>query len=328
MSENLQSVDPKWAQAVAQASAWLALLHDTERTAATDKGAQTWLAESEINKQAFEEVTNAWTRHRNVVRRAAEVKVVIPRERGHRANRLWSAPKVASAVGAITMILAGVALYFPKPAITTEVGEQRTVFLEDGSNIELNTVTRVTVNYGDEERGIELLSGEAMFHVKKGASQPFVLTVGDRKVTAVGTKFLVRWDARRLAVTVFEGKVEVTPLRREGVLSKTLLNSGQRLTFTDGSPKPELDYPVLSRLVAWQSGNVDIDGLPLSEAADEMNRYSRAVQLEVTGPRAPNIRIKGTFKAGDSSRFANAVARAYGLRHTTLANRIVLSDLP
>jgi ferric-dicitrate binding protein FerR (iron transport regulator) len=58
-----------------------------------------------------------------------------------------------------------------------------------------------------------------------------------------------------------------------------------------------------------------------------MNRYSK-VRLEVNGSVAPNIRVDGTFLAGDVKSFVKAIEQAYGVQVKDRGNHIVISDPP
>src|SRR5690606_28626324 len=98
------------------------------------------------------------------------------------------------------------------PVVRTGVGEQRTVTLEDGSRVSLNTATRLSLHFDRGVRRVRLQSGEALFEVARDPGRPFVVESGDRQVRALGTAFIVRRDAGRIAVTLMEGSVEVAPV--------------------------------------------------------------------------------------------------------------------
>src|SRR3546814_10885657 len=91
----------------------------------------------------------------------------------------------------------------------TDLGEQRTERLPDGTRIILNTQTAVAVRYSRQRREIALQHGEAMFEVAHDAARPFVVATGDGSVTALGTRFQVRNEGAGAIVTLLEGSVEV-----------------------------------------------------------------------------------------------------------------------
>src|SRR3546814_11445478 len=72
----------------------------------------------------------------------------------------------------------------PAVAYATDLGEQRTERLPDGTRIILNTQTAVEVRYSRQRREIALQHGEAMFEVAHDAARPFVV---DRKSTRLNS---------------------------------------------------------------------------------------------------------------------------------------------
>src|SRR5690606_33082440 len=141
------------------------------------------------------------------------------------------------------------------------------------------TKTRLSVNYDEHRRHVRLEAGEAIFEVAKRPNWPFVVSAGDREVIALGTAFLVRRDSARLAVTLLEGKVAVTPsnqqvlnhlegqidLSRIADIDATTLAPGERIVFEEHAT-PVVDRPELEKLTAWQQGLVNIEDLTLRQA--------------------------------------------------------------
>jgi transmembrane sensor len=250
----------------------------------------------------------------------------------------------------LTLAIVGMVWFQYVGVVATAVGEQRQLVLEDGTRVFLNTDTRIAVKYDQSVRRVELRRGEALFNVAKRSDWPFVVVAGDRQVKALGTSFVVRRDAERIAVTLVEGSVLVTPVQpvlpelaeptvaAPGAIELSpdiagdasggqfKLAAGQRLTFKSGAAT-RLDTPSIEKATAWRRGQVILDDTPLQAAAAEMNRYNET-KLIVTDPEAAAIPINGLFQAGDSTHFANAVAQAYGLTVVARGDEIVLSGKP
>jgi transmembrane sensor len=326
----------------AQAAAWVARLHGPNRTEEVESGLRRWLAEAPEHAAAFELLTDTWEKSARLRRRPLE-RVKNWELVGFRLTFSRAASAVI-AVAALAVL--GTLWYVHSDAVVTGVGEQRTLTLEDGTRVYLNTNSRAVVRYGKHERRVDLESGEALFEVARRPEWPFVVRAGNRQVKALGTAFIVRRDERNVAVTLVEGKVAVSvlqprdvpelapsstktapaepaaPLQSEtsGVLT---LAPGQRVTFASSDP-PKLDLPSLDRVTAWQRGQVAFDETPLADAVAEMNRYS-TIQVVIKDPEAAAIRISGIFRAGDSVNFAAAVSRTYGLQVRTDANVLTLT---
>ncbi len=298
---------------VTEAAAWVARLHGPLRTPTVERGFRSWLHEHTDHARAFELVTDSWDEVA-ALKDGANIEVTLPSDRRDpTVPRRWVPLALAAVVGVFA--LAGVLWGLYLPGVSTGVGEQRVLALEDGTRVHLNTSTRVVVDYTEGRRHIRLKTGEAFFEVARRPQQPFVVSVGERQVQALGTAFLVRHDDLRTAITLMEGKVAV---------ASSLLEPGERLTFVEGK-SPVRDQPSVAMLTAWQRGKVAIDNLTLAEAAAEMNRYSE--RPLIVGPAVAELRVSGIFRAGDSVGFAGAVARNYGLRVRESSRRIVLSGL-
>jgi len=138
----------------------------------------------------------------------------------------------------------------------------------------------------------------------------------------------VRRDADGMAVTLVEGKVNVLPQKADPKApprDAQVLIPGQRLRLVGSTPT--LDRPNLEAVTAWRRGEVVLDHTRLKDAIAELNRYS-PVKLQVSSPSAETIEISGIFRAGDSERFARAIADTYALEVIEESNRIVIAGSP
>lgn len=341
MTAQLKKIEKPSAALRAQAAAWVARLHGPNRREEVEGGLRRWLAESPEHAAAFEWMTDTWEKSARLRRRPTE-RVASWHKIGFRVS--FSRAAVATMAVAALAVL-GTIFYLHSDAVVTAVGEQRTLTLEDGTRVYLNTNSRAVVHYDKTLRQVNLEKGEALFEVAKRPGWPFVVTAGDRQVTALGTAFIVRRDDKDLAVTLVEGKVTVSPVKfvstdipkgqGDGTLTVPrkasdpraaaifTLAPGQRLTLASSAP-PKVDRPPLERVTAWQRGQVAFDDTPLKDAVAEMNRYS-IVRLEVEDPSAAAIRVSGIFRAGDSTNFAQAVSKTYGLKVRDQAEALILA---
>jgi len=341
-----------------EAAVWMARLHAPERTIKVEKGFRRWLVEKPSHAAAFETISTAWDLAGALQRRPFP-KLTRWERAGFRSGFL----RAATAVCSIALLaLVGTLLYVRSTGYTTGIGEQRVLSLDDGSRVTLNTSSQVVVHYSQRERRIDLKQGEVFFEVAKNADRPFIVTAGNHEVRAIGTDFMVRRDKQRLAITLVEGKVAVSPLAdplvsgsqneeistsvpepqpasasghalqpaSEGSAAQRsdvfVLRPGQRLTFSERQP-PELDAPSVEQIAAWRTGHIEFDDTMLADAVAEMNRYS-ATRIVIETPEAAALHINGVFRTGDTAAFAAALARSYGLMVEHGANELVLSGVP
>jgi len=341
MTDTSQTPIPS-AAACADAAAWIARLHGEARTAKVEAGFQRWLAASSEHRAAFEMANDIWVG----VERLPKTPAL---SNAPRSRIAWApAPaRLFVACAALLLLCVGAWSYWGNPGLSTRAGEQRTLTLEDGTRVYLNTASRMHVRYDRASRRVVLDEGEAYFEVAKHADWPFVVIAGGRQVVARGTAFLVRRDDERIAVTLVEGKVTVAPAGEAvasaaaptapeastsqpapaaGTKDQFTLSPGQRVTFA-GRDAPKLDQPSIEGVTAWQRGQVVLDHTPLADAVAEMNRYSD-IQLKIDDPAARRAEVTGIFRTGDSEYFAQAVSETYHLHVASRGREITLSGSP
>jgi transmembrane sensor len=224
----------------------------------------------------------------------------------------------------------------------TGTGQRSTSTLPDGSVVDLDARTRIKVNFTDKARTVELIYGQALFQIAHNAQRPFVVRAGDREITAIGTQFDVRLDARSVRVTLIEGKVQVSqespgdsgsrspePHRsgsRGTDLPLYLLPGQQYVAHLADEPhgvEADSDRTVravdVTKVTGWHEGHVFLDDLSLAEAVAEMNRHS-LVQITVDDPRLARLRVNGMFRAGEQDAFVTALEQYFPItarRHDT-----------
>lgn len=195
--------------------------------------------------------------------------------------------------GVAAIALAVAALWFANPTIertqlATRIGEHAEWSLRDGTRIQLNTGTVAVLENRLRGRWLRLEQGEAMVTAAHGW-RSFVVTAGDTEVRDIGTVFNVRRDTGRVDVAVAEGAVEVKGHPEDAPVR---LNGGQMLAVRDGQVGPMAALP--SGALAWTSGRLVFDGMPLREALAQMQRYRNA-PIRLHDTRAGNLRLSGEY---------------------------------
>lgn len=186
----------------------------------------------------------------------------------------------------------------------TRLGERMSVTLADGSVVHLNTQSTVRVSYTPEERRLTLEGGQALFEVAKAPQRPFIVTAGDRTVTALGTKFDVRLDQSRLQIALVEGAVVVRNGSSPAAVSTTLKpNEVMRLA---GNQVSLTQFSNLRSFISWKDGLVMFENTPLVEAVDELNRYTPR-PIVIGDAKAGSIKISGSFPTDKTANFLEAV---------------------
>ena len=225
-----------------------------------------------------------------------------------RRRFVWAAAAaLAAALGLASL------LYLNRdPTYSTQLGEQRTLELADGSTVELNARSRIRVHFALHERRVTLLEGQALFSVMHNAARPFIVVSGETRVEDVGTQFAVAREASSTVVTVIEGRVAVV---HEGlgspgggsaaVAPAVLVSAGEQVSVAAGVvARPHRAN--VAAATAWTQQQLVFESTPLSEAADAFNRFN-ARQLHVAGPALADFHVSGTFPARDPTSLARFV---------------------
>ncbi len=186
----------------------------------------------------------------------------------------------------------------------TDIGEQRSLVLDDGSVVHLNTRSEVAVNFTAKGRDIVLRQGEALFSVAPDAKRPFKVRVGGAVAQALGTVFNIYKQSGKTTVSVLEGKVAVSPEEKWGQKEQDIVLSVGQLAEVRQKGEPERPYIVathaenMAAITSWRLRKLMFDRTPLSEIVTEYNRYNKT-QIVIADEQLARIPFTGTFIADD-----------------------------
>ncbi len=333
-------IDPELLE---QAAAWHARLAETLDPHSEEFSS--WLARDPRHREAWRAVQAPW----DVLGQHAAAPAVIELRRAalahaHNAVRsnLW--PKrlrrpAMLATAAAGVLAAGAFLFWQQyrpDAFQTGFGERQVVTLSDGSQITLDSRSKVTVRYTADARTLTLVRGQARFDVAHDVARPFAVTAEGHKVVATGTAFDVDLLGPKLLVTLLKGHVVVLPqsaptipwvpegtsvgtgsatsaaaepraLRAAGeAMDRIYLDPGEQLVMSS-SGAPRVSHVDIERVTAWERGEIVFDNEPLASVIQRMNRYGPR-HIIVEDDRAASLRISGVFHEGDVDGFVSTIA--------------------
>lgn len=301
-----------------EAAEWFARLNQRKVTTADVHAFSEWRRDAE-NARAFSRMEAMWEAAGTLAGSpeiATVTREAADRRTPSRGSGSLSGRRLVP-IGLAGMILlalggAGWLWYGQRPVtFTTAVGEQRTVRLEDGSRITLDTATRVSVRYSGSQRTVTLSNGQAMFDVASEAARPFLVRAGDTEVRALGTQFDVRRSGAGARVLLVEGQVVVRQSERPE--TGWSLAPGQQVTTS--TPRPEVVEVNVPAATSWTTGRLTFENTPISEAVAEVNRYTPD-PIELRDDSIASIPVSGVFNAGDVDGFVAALTDLYRLQAT------------
>jgi len=252
---------------------------------------QRWLLSDPRHLQAWERLARLQGKRAQVTPGIARPTLSSARAKRREVLKVLSVLLVAGATGGVVLRDGGAARLMAD--VRTGVGEQRSLRLDDGSQLQLNTDTAVDIRYDGQWRALELLKGEILVQTASDAlSRPFIVHTGQGSVRALGTRFIVRCDADVTRVCVLQHAVQV---RSAQSLAAVRVEAGQQLQFS--TEKMGNVTPLAVMADAWSREMLIVDDWRLADVVSELQRY-RPGYLgcdEAVG----GLRLSGAFHLGD-----------------------------
>jgi transmembrane sensor len=298
-----------------------------------------WLRRSPEHIQAYLEVSGAWSELpssdpegvfdiASLIARARNESDVIPLSpvnprlppalpsaEPRAVRKLPRRPVLAAAALALLACITALFLWIDRDtarSYSTGIGEQRTIQLMDGSIVDLNARSRVTVRLSERRRDVALIEGQALFRVAKDKQRPFVVRAGEAEVRAVGTEFDVYRKQTETVVTVVEGRVETYSGSDGAGTAAVVLSAGEQLTVLPHAvTKPTRADTVAA--TAWVQQRLMFEETPLSEVAQEFNRYNRR-PLTIDDPELQTLKISGVYSSTDPVSLINFLRNQNSIR--------------
>lgn len=328
-------------QILEEASTWFVELSEGHLTDKTREQFSDWLRASPEHVRAYLQISALWEDAPLLGKGAEDVEALIARTRAAGnvvrvgtdrqpssvRSRRFVTPLRSALAASLVLVAIGITFWLQQRGVyETAIGEQRLLTLADGSTIELNAQSRVRVHFTAAERSIDLLEGQVLFHVTHDTARPFIVHSGAASVRAVGTQFDVDRRSGETIVTVVEGRVAVLPdsplqpmsanaldssapsisapdfaLTGPGGAHGLLLTAGEQVTLTAKAASRPTRTDVAAA-IAWTQRKLVFASSPLTQVADEYNRYHQK-RIVIRDRRLANFLVSGVFSATDSRAF-------------------------
>jgi transmembrane sensor len=291
-------------QAVARAAAqWLMRLHSGEASSSDEAACLRWRA-------AHPEHERAWQR----AERISHKLQIVPSEIGmgtlNRSRRMDRRALLKTLTLAISVAPAS---YLAWRALDegqadawlaqwnadahTATGERRSLTLNDGTRIDLNTASAIDVKFSASERRIFLRSGEILIETGQDkrnlTHRPFIVETRHGSIRALGTRFLVRQEhgaATATRVAVMQGAVEIRP--QASSAPPLRLAAGEQTRFN--ARHIDAVQAADPQAAAWTRGLLVARNQRLEDFAAELDRYRPG--LLRCDPAVAELRITGAFQ--------------------------------
>lgn len=326
-----------------QASQWISRI-DRGLTIQEHEQLQIWADSGDSHRDILFNMAQIWDDMSvlNELKGLMSIERIDTTARQKRVSPRWA---IAASIGFLMFTL--MAWFMSNPALehydnsfnstlSTAIGEQKPVTLEDGSIVYLNTNTEIKVAFSAQDRQIEIVRGEALFDVAHDTQRPFVVSAAGNTVTAVGTAFNVQLlDDDHFELLVTEGKVLLKNEQQSSINKQnssqhplngngTLLIAGQKtLVAQDLAQTTTLNLEQIQNDLAWRQGIVVFHGAPLATALTEISRYT-PIQFNFADEKLKQKRVAGYFKAGDIDGLLAALSNNFDIKYQKIDDKTIL----
>lgn len=255
----------------------------------------------------------------------------------------WTAVATTLAVLAATLLV-GWQWHVSQPTIesfATRHGQVRSLRLPDGTLLQLDADSAVTVRFDRRRRRVVVDRGQAYFKVAKDSERPFSVQVGQSRVRDIGTAFDVYRHPSGATITVAEGRIQVwhTPpdstrdtrwlawlesMREPRGVPIADLGAGEQVRVSNTGQVTALGLVDVRQPLAWIHGHIAFDNEDVASVAAEFNRYN-AAQIDVLDQRVGALKISGTFDSHDVESFLAFLGSLPGVEVDSRGQRIIVS---
>lgn len=297
-----------------QAMTWLARLRADSVTAAERMQFQIWYRADPRHRLAYDEAVAFWEDEdfrRALAAASLSADVTLQPSKPERPSTKTRISRPLLAMAACIALAAIV--YRPtldcwQADYCTAVGEIKTVQLNDGSQVTLNSATALSVDFRNGLRQVKLLHGEAFFDVRRDPKQPFLVGGHFSSTRVLGTRFAVREDAESDRVNVVSGVVEVSQNRQK----PAILKADDGITV-DAEHSGEIRHRTTSGATAWLKGSAIFDNATLEEVIADFGRY-RHGKLLIKNGELKELRVSGRFDIRNTDQALEALQQTLPIR--------------
>ncbi len=317
--------------ALTQATEWFAKLDSGAVSNQTKAQFFAWLDAEEMHQQAYIEIEKLSGRL-DIVKQLSLRELVDGRNWFTTAFGAWG--RLGTAISVLAIATLAVFFLNQPSAISeyhyvTAVGERLDFRLEDGSLLQLNTDSAVSVRMDTSHRLLTLQRGEAYFDIAPNANRPLTVRTAGGLVRVLGTRFNIRQTGLGSIVSVIEGRVAVavqskaTPLETLDFNAQLTLAANQQVKLIQGQPMAAAADIDSDTVVAWRQGQLIYEGNTLAEVIDDLNRYfPGTIRLEERS--LGDLEIVGVINLQNKTATLAALEATFGVQVVSVSEDLTL----
>ena len=218
----------------------------------------------------------------------------------------------------LVALVAGGIHYFNQPdygstplTVYTNVGDKSRVTLPDGTEVNINAMSKLTFYYDSENKTrVVNLSGEAYFNVAKDEKHPLYVQTGDLKVECLGTKFNVNSypENSYISVVLAEGKVNLVSDRES-----MLMTPNSMIKYDKSKGKMTKHSVEAINYCEWMNGYMYFNNERFEDIIKVISR-NYGITVNINSQKLKEERFTGSVYQADIKKMLNMLTAASGAK--------------
>jgi ferric-dicitrate binding protein FerR (iron transport regulator) len=234
--------------------------------------------------------------------------------------------------------------------VTAPLGSRSNIVLPDGSNVWLNSGSKLTYGHNFGKNREVHLSGEAFFDIEHLNNSSFIVNTSDLRIRVLGTKFNVKSypDENIIETTLVKGKVEVKSIHEDKSSTPVILSPNQKLVYTKNEGSIDLDktedktestgkeqvertrnIQIVKNIdpqdnSSWKDGKLIIKSEALESLARKLERYYN-VNISFQNDSIKKFKYSGTLEEITIEEVLRALESTSPIRYEINKKQVILS---
>ena len=296
------------------ALSWFSRAHSGDATKDDLLGLELWLASDPLHRFEYDRLADVWSTLDALPDPRSRRTTVAP---SFISRRMFLGGTALAAVGGIIAVT-GLPDFIASDHYTG-TSEVKTMTLADGSVVELDAASAMSLEFTPSKRQILLQRGRAFFKVAKDTERPFIVSAADGNTTALGTEFVVHVTSEDVTIAVQESAVLVAT-STGGVPAR--IDAGETISY---GPQGlgAIVRTALESETAWRRGKLIFEDQPLGRVIADVNRY-RSGTIRITDKSLLNLRVSGIFDIKNPDGVLDAITQTLPVQRIELTRYLVL----
>ncbi|MBC5646308.1 FecR family protein [Parabacteroides sp. BX2] len=176
--------------------------------------------------------------------------------------------------------------------VKTERGEKSTIILPDGTNVILNSSSRLKYSndYGKKNRSVDL-EGEAYFDVTRDTKKEFIVHTNNLDIKVIGTSFNISsyTDTKDITIVLLKGKVKIQSAELSYIMSP-----GEKIKYNKNTKKIIKEDVFPTDYITWTKGDLYFEKESLENIIKTISRVYN-VDVQYNAMDVKDVVFSGTI---------------------------------